>query len=241
MGLYTYDSDLSIDWNDPFRHRKKSDMKSRLVGAARRASALSNEEKAALKNGNNVMQNLAPINEHSGSFSATSSAQNNRRKSKDAVPHVQPAGRKASVAHGHAHGHGHGHGHPPPADVLEEVDEENAEAAESAAADRMERAKDTPTIVVPPYTERIWVEDQDLVDVRHLISDAFRVIWAEGMDAFIIGDWMKAKDKFTECYRLTKKKDGPSKRLIEFIEEHHDAAPESWQGYVDLSEGGGGH
>lgn len=40
MGLYTYDSDMSINWNDPFRHRaKKVDTKARLMAAARRASS----------------------------------------------------------------------------------------------------------------------------------------------------------------------------------------------------------
>ena len=41
MGLFTYDSDLNINWNDPFRHKNKkmSDTRSRMLAAAKRAKA----------------------------------------------------------------------------------------------------------------------------------------------------------------------------------------------------------
>jgi class 3 adenylate cyclase len=247
MGLYTYDVDLSIDWNDPFRHRKQStDMKSKLVQAARRASVMSNEAKDAVKLAPmGSMANLGPIkegSEHSYNTNSNAAAAeaikdlHGRRRSKDnsmtendqAALHNKGR-RKSTILGGY---------NPVP---LQEVDEENAEQAEEDAEEKMRKAKETPTIVVAPYTERVWVEDQDVVDARHLISDAFRNIWAEGMDAFIIGDWARAVEKFSETFRLSKKKDGPSKRILAFMEEHHNVAPDNWQGYNDLTEGGGGH
>jgi class 3 adenylate cyclase len=242
FGLYTYDVDLSIDWNDKHRHRKQSDLKTRLINAARRTSVVSNEEKSNL---------LAPINEHSGSFSVTTTTNPNaaasdggRRKSKDIIHAHLPQGRQSSVQVTAAPRRGSVMSQfvsPLGGETLEEVDEENPEQAEEDAADKIEKAKQTPTITVEPYTERVWVEDQDVVDARHLISDAFRGVWAEGMDAFIIGDWARAQEKFAETFRLSKKRDGPSKRILAYMEDHHNVAPDNWHGYNDLTEGSGGH
>ena len=124
---------------------------------------------------------------------------------------------------------------------LEEVDEEHADKIEEDLEERLQKAKETPTIVLAPYTENIWTDDQDLVDAHHLITDVFRSLWSEGMDAFIIGDWTRAHDRFSETFRLSKRKDGPSKRILEFIERHGKAAPEDWKGFVDLSEEGSAH
>jgi class 3 adenylate cyclase len=238
FGLYTYDSDLSIDWNDPFRHGKtnsKAEVKSKLRNAARRASTMSASDKAALKNGQAM--DLAPISEHSGSFSLTTtgaSAANARRTSRDSNDRHDPTGgrRRGSVAMKSF-----------VPDAIGEVDEENVEAEEEDAQNRMEKAKATPTMIVPPYTQNIWNEDQDLVDLRHLVDDSMRSVWAEGMDAFIIGDWVRAKEKFNGTLRMCKKKDGPSKKLLDYMEEHGGAdgsAPEDWHGFCDLS-GDGGH
>jgi len=240
MGLYTYDCDLSIDWNDPFRHRKisKADnsgsgaaiggggtLKSRLQSVVRRTTTMTAAEKAQLMNAS-----LAPISEHSGSFSVSTAnpgahAAPVRKRSKDSSGDHQKRRRSLLSPMGSA---------------LEEVDEEHADDAEDAAQNRLEKAKETPFITVPPYSQNIWVEDQDLIDLRHQVNDSFRAIWADAMDAFIRGDWTLAKEKFLETLRLSKKKDGPSKRILEYIKEHHDSAPDDWNGYCDQS-GAGGH
>ena len=53
MGLFTYDSDLNINWNDPFRKtkpRKKFDPRSRMLSAAMRAKAnVSSKKQSAIK------------------------------------------------------------------------------------------------------------------------------------------------------------------------------------------------
>jgi class 3 adenylate cyclase len=284
MGLYTYDVDLSIDWNDRYRQsgRRQSDTRSKFINTVRRTSQFlaSGVGADAIQNGNlptvHEVKSIASAisdNSQSHSHSHSSSVHHSRTNSKSAVPAVLADKHR----HGSVNSNDSHHQQPTRNSItgdashvpalprqsmavggrrrasitlkpmnysqlpLEEVDEENPEKEEEAVEERLRRAKETPTIVVAPYNERVWVEDQDVVDARHLISDAFRIIWAEGMDAFIIGDWTRAVEKFSETLRLSKKKDGPSKRILEFMEEHNNVTPDSWQGYRDLSEGSGGH
>jgi class 3 adenylate cyclase len=298
MGLYTYDVDLFIDWNDRFRNRKQSDARSKFISTVRRTSQFlaSGIGADAIQNGNlpsiqevkSVASAASDSHSHSYSHSHHSHHSNSlphsRNNSKNSVPVVHvpsieknrmgsvqsnsghtPAGKSRGVSRNSvilnnnsntSNHHTPAHARPSVSAAsysgkrrtsilikpmgytevpLEEVDEENPEKEEEAVEERMRKAKETPTIVVAPYTERVWVEDQDVVDARHLISDAFRNIWAEGMDAFIIGDWTRAVEKFSETFRLSKKKDGPSKRILAFMEEHRNVAPESWLGYRDLT------
>lgn len=229
MGLYTYDSDLSIDWNDPFRHRKKSDAKSRFIAAAKRASSMTAQERATLAA---PAGGLATINENSGTLSVTS-AQDQRRKSKDHGTNpvdIKSGNRRASTSPSNNF----------QSVPLEEVDENDAEAVEAAAAvEALEKRKQTPTMTVPKYTEKIWIEDQDLIDLRHKVTDGFRIVWDEGINAYIAGDWAKAKERFDEVNRLVKGKDGPSNNLLEYMGEHGYVAPSWWKGYRE--EEGGGH
>lgn len=68
--------------------------------------------------------------------------------------------------------------------------------------------------------------------------DAFRALWEQGINAYIKGDWQKARDIFHETMRMSKDKDGPSKFLIQTIDEHGGAAPSNWPGYRDEAQGG---
>jgi hypothetical protein len=89
-----------------------------------------------------------------------------------------------------------------------------------------------------PYEESLWERDADVIDLRHNVNDSFRVLWHKGIDAYIGGDWQKARDIFHETMKLSNNKDGPSKNLIQFIDEHGGSAPSDWQGYRETD---GGH
>ena len=78
-----------------------------------------------------------------------------------------------------------------------------------------------------------------MVELRHLVNDSFRALWARGVDAYVKGDWAQTKGILEECLRLTDRKDGPSKFLFEQLEEHNFQAPSHWQGFRDCE--GGGH
>jgi len=113
-------------------------------------------------------------------------------------------------------------------------EKKDIEAAVNAKNDRNTEA---PTIVVPPYTQNVWEEDSDIVELRHNINDKFRLTWAGGIEHYIRGDWQQARDVFHETMRLSKGKDGPSKFLMDIIDHHGGTAPHDWPGY--RTEGGG--
>lgn len=91
--------------------------------------------------------------------------------------------------------------------------------------------KKAPTIIVNKYTDKVWVEDEDLVALRHNVNDSFRSLWAIGIDAYIEGNWQKARAIFHETMLLSSNQDGPSKFLITLIDEHGGDAPKDWPGY----------
>ena len=96
---------------------------------------------------------------------------------------------------------------------------------------RKQRAREAPTLVVAKYTQDVWTKDEDIVELRHRVNDSFRALWENGIKAYIQGDWKKANDVFQETLRLSKNKDGPSKFLLEVINEHGGTAPQQWPGY----------
>ncbi|KAJ1431462.1 hypothetical protein B484DRAFT_430248 [Ochromonadaceae sp. CCMP2298] len=96
-----------------------------------------------------------------------------------------------------------------------------------------QRKKEAPNIILKKYAQTIWVTDPEVVELRHKVNDAFRALWEQGIHAYIKGDWRKAKDIFQETYRQSKKKDGPSKFLMEIIDENKGMAPQEWPGYRD--------
>jgi len=107
----------------------------------------------------------------------------------------------------------------------------NFEDIEAAAAEKKRKMEEAPTIVLPDYTTERWTDDIELVELRWKISDKFRTIWADGVAAYVKGDWARARDIFQETMKLSNNKDGPSIFLISVIDENHGKAPENWPGY----------
>ena len=101
-----------------------------------------------------------------------------------------------------------------------------------------EKEKEAPTIKIVPYSTAVWELDDELIELRHNIDDKFRSIWGEGINAYIKGDWRKARDIFHETSKLGGGQDGPSQFLIEVIDHHGGSAPNDWKGYRDESAGG---
>lgn len=214
MGLYTYDADLLINWNDPHRHQKVNP-KERLQLAAKRA----------------LQQQTAGAAAPAGARrKSTAGDLHAHRKGSEAVNRrTSTALSRLPVAGG--------------AGGLGSVNEESLEALEAGAEQseeaRLAKLKQTPTIVVAPYTQQVWTEDADIVELRHRVNDSFRGVWEQGVAAYIKGDWQKAREVFQETMRMSHNKDGPSKFLLEVIDENGGTAPTDWAGYRD--EGGGGH
>ncbi len=211
MGLYTYDSDLTINWNDP--SRKKQDPKTRLQTAMKKVVNMNKQQSSK-------------SNDNSGIEMTNKSADKNARRA------------SKFVSHG-AHGAGNGLiGTLPDKPSAIHEDEDDPETADVANPKVVDRSKESPTITVAPYTQQVWVEDEDLIDLRHMITDSIRTLWDKGIAAYIAGDWATAKEVFDETLRLTKGKDGPSKQLLGYMGEHEFKAPENWKGYRMDEDGG---
>ena len=98
-----------------------------------------------------------------------------------------------------------------------------------------------PKISIPRYNADVWDSDPDLIEARHQISENFRQQWDKGIQAYIKGDWQKARDIFHETVKLPLgAADGPSKNLIQYIDGHGGTAPSHWKEYR-MDDDSGGH
>ena len=68
------------------------------------------------------------------------------------------------------------------------------------------------------------------------ISDLFLKEFAKGLKSYFEGNWEVALDCFRLAEQLRNGWDGPSRTLIEFIEEEGGVAPPNWPGYRELHE-----
>jgi class 3 adenylate cyclase len=104
---------------------------------------------------------------------------------------------------------------------------------DTAAFDKVPEdvTSNAPTIKLDPYTPSIWERNRDLIALRHKIKDPFRIIWKEGIEAYIKGDWEKAMAVFHKTYEASLGQDGPTKFLMNFIESQGGKAPADWKGF----------
>lgn len=58
-----------------------------------------------------------------------------------------------------------------------------------------------------------------------------REAWSLGMNAFEAGQWGVAQDHFNCVLDQSGGMDGPSRFLLQRMEEHNFCAPVSWQGF----------
>jgi len=215
MGLFTYDTDLTIDWNDTKRHvKKKFNIKAKLLNAAKRAQSNMSEQRAR--------EALASVNNTVGAPRKTSVAKRGsvlagaRGRRQSVVPSLGLATPTHSTITSDS--------------AAASVDPETGESAADIEA-KEQKKKQAPTIHMKRYAQAVWVTDQEIGELRHKVNDAFRNLWEQGINAYIKGDWQKARDIFHETMRLSRNKDGPSKFLMRQIDENGGTAPQDWPGY----------
>lgn len=64
----------------------------------------------------------------------------------------------------------------------------------------------------------------------------FRKLFGEGFEAYVKGDFGKAVELFKEGIRVKGGEDGPSRALINFLEENGERVKKEWKGYRELTE-----
>jgi class 3 adenylate cyclase len=99
-----------------------------------------------------------------------------------------------------------------------------------------ERRNRAPTIKVGMYSPNVWERDQDIITLRHLVNDSFRATWRTGMQAYIAGDWAKARGIFEKAVVMNaggpNGQDGPAQFLLKRMEDLGNSPPADWEGYT---------
>ena len=83
-------------------------------------------------------------------------------------------------------------------------------------------------------TYNLFSNDKDFKALRHNYDRHFSKKFQEAYKCYIKGDWATAEDLFSQCLKI-KPKDCPSLTLKAYIEELNGAAPNSWQGFRELT------
>ena len=63
--------------------------------------------------------------------------------------------------------------------------------------------------------------------MRETISREFLDTYKQAFDQYVNGDWSNAKTTFEKVLEL-RAGDGPSKRIVEFMEENNYTPPANW-------------
>lgn len=90
---------------------------------------------------------------------------------------------------------------------------------------------DIPVIKVTNKFPNVWRTDEDVVRARSSFCGKQREAWSLGMNAFEAGQWGVAQDHFNCVLDQSGGTDGPSRFLLQRMEEHNFCAPVSWQGF----------
>jgi len=89
------------------------------------------------------------------------------------------------------------------------------------------------------YSPSLWEHDIDLVQLRRLISPTFTKTSSKGVEAYLNGDWAKAKSLLEKADEMMldgdSKGDGPSRTLLRYMGEKLFVCPEDWQGFRPLT------
>ena len=86
-----------------------------------------------------------------------------------------------------------------------------------------------------PFKLSVWDKDGDIMKLRMHFDSNQRRIWANGIGAFICGDWNVAIVHFNKVLDLSQGSDGPAKYILSVMEEYNFTVPNDWDGYRRLS------
>ena len=84
---------------------------------------------------------------------------------------------------------------------------------------------------------KFFSSDRDIVVMRMPFTREFYVTFKEGMNAYTLGEWDKAKQLLeTTQTMIPDWKDGPSSTLLNVMKESDYKAPSDWRGFRELTE-----
>lgn len=69
-----------------------------------------------------------------------------------------------------------------------------------------------------------------------MIFKEFFKAFNKGFDAYISGDWNKAKDILSQIEEIKGMGDYPTQNILEVMKEYNFKSPSNWRGYRELTE-----
>lgn len=83
--------------------------------------------------------------------------------------------------------------------------------------------------------EEVLDNDKAMKMMLKTFNINFHEVFKRGMEYYIQGNWIKAKEKFEEGL-IKKIDDGPCKTLLVFMQKSFFIKPEDWKGFRELTE-----
>lgn len=90
-------------------------------------------------------------------------------------------------------------------------------------------------------THAVLENDYDLLTLRQHVTEEFLEVFKEGVTHYLAGEWKEAKTLLESADKLMFEAapalggDGPSKTLLNYMQERNFEAPKSWKGYRPLT------
>jgi len=89
------------------------------------------------------------------------------------------------------------------------------------------------------YDASFWIQDEDLVQLRCLSTNEFKAVFSKGLEHYLAGNWLKARDYFQKANELMResdmKFDGPSETLLNHMKSSEWKSPVDWKGCRPLT------
>jgi hypothetical protein len=89
------------------------------------------------------------------------------------------------------------------------------------------------------YDVMLWETDPDLVQLRSMATPEFLRTYRTGLEYYLGGDWLKAKDFLTQTDQMMNESDtngdGPSQTLLSYMQARDWKCPSDWDGYRPLT------
>jgi len=89
------------------------------------------------------------------------------------------------------------------------------------------------------YDTHVWTQDEDLMQLRRLSTPEFNDAFRDGVEAYLSGQWEKAKGHLEKADEMMAEGDlggdGPSRTLLNYMRHREWTCPTDWNGYRPLT------
>jgi hypothetical protein len=87
------------------------------------------------------------------------------------------------------------------------------------------------------YNASYWDDDDDLLALRSPYNAEFYSLFGDGINAYLAGDWTKARKQLETNLEQTQHLggDGPTKTILAYMANRDFVSPRNWHGFRELT------